>query len=115
MKRLRSFLTGASPAMMVGAFFALGVFRLGAEQAPRSAGLLVGALYGLAVLGVLRLFRVAPWGLWFVGLVAGPVPAALLAPRGDVSGDRAGVWAITALLGLLIGGIEHARLKRDER
>jgi hypothetical protein len=113
MKRLRVYLAGASPAMLVGAFFALALSRLGDAQGTRIGLLLFGALYGLAVVGLIRLFRVAPWGAWLAGLVCGPVPAALLVRRSMESGERQGLILFTAVLGLLIGGIEHARRHSD--
>lgn len=113
MKRLRTFLAGAAPAMLAGAFFTLALSQLASPDGTRIGGLLVGSLYGMAVVGLIRLFRVAPWGSWFAGLLCGPVPAALILPRGGDPSDRAGLWLLTALLGLLIGGLEHARRKRD--
>ena len=65
--------------------------------------------------GLVRLFRVRPWVRPFVGLIAGPVPLALL-PRGDApQSDRQGYLLLTAILGLLIGLVEAARIERERR
>jgi len=113
MRRLGRFLSGAMPAMLAGAFFVLALARLASDDGTRLGSLIFGALYGLAVVGLIRLFRIAPWGLWFAGIFAGPVPAALLVPRGADTSETGGLWVACAVFGLLIGGLEHARRKAD--
>jgi hypothetical protein len=114
MKRLRRFLGGLMPAGLVGAFATLSVGRTLDPEGSRTGLLLVGWIYGVAVVGILRIFRVPPWCYPWLGLVCGPVPAALL-PSGDQEpGDRGGLLLITALLGLLVGLVEWGRRSRSE-
>ncbi len=118
MKALRRTLAGALPALLAGAFLGVTGARLlddGAEGGGRFGALLVGALYGLAVLGLLRLFRVAPWGLVVAGAVAGPVPLALLIPKSLPEEERGGAWLALSFLGLVIGLLELARIQGMRR
>lgn len=112
MSRLRRWTVGWGTAMLTGAFAFVVGGRLGSAPLP---GLAVGgALYGLAVLGLIRLFPVRGWGLPVAGLLCGPVPISLLAGRGGEPGERFGVALIFAGLGLLLGLLEWARQSRAE-
>ncbi|MEM7310581.1 MAG: hypothetical protein AAF682_28150 [Planctomycetota bacterium] len=120
MRRLGRALAGAVPATLAGGFAALAVIRLSEPHQSRLGALLIGGLYGLAVVGLIRLFRVAPWAYVLVGFLAGPVPLVLLLPGNHESnGDELGVlWMVTSLLGAIIGALECARIQRlrqDER
>jgi len=110
------FLWRLMPAGLAGAFFVLAAGRVSEPGEPNRLELLgLGWLYGVAVLGLVRCFPVASWGLPLAGLLCGPVPAALLLPAADLAEDeRCVLWLLCALLGLLIGALECARLRRDE-
>jgi hypothetical protein len=70
----------------------------------------VGAFYGTVVLGLIRLFPIARWAYPLAGLLAGPVPLALLLRNDDLNADeRGGFWLLTTLLGLAIGLLELTR------
>jgi len=98
---------------MVGAFFALILRFQDPENANRFGLLLVGSLYGIAVVGLVRLFRVAPWCYPIVGLVCGPVPFALLAHPGMEEELRGGMLPLTAIFGLIVGFVEWGRTRRS--
>ena len=66
----------------------------------------------MAILGLIRLFRIAPWGYPLAGLFAGPVRLALFFDAKNTAGDRGGAWLLGAVLGLLIGALEWARVRR---
>jgi len=97
--------------MLAGAMFVLAIGRTD----PASSGhhvpqlLLFGAVYGLAVLGLVRLFGLRNWGLAVAGLVAGPVPTALLLQGGTPAEERGGMLFASSLLGLIVGLLEWAR------
>lgn len=117
MKRLGRALGELVPGSLCGAFVLLALVA-GSEpdQANRLAALLLGGLYGASVVGLLRLFRISRFGLPFAGLVAGPVPFALLHPPGDKPAeDVGGILLLAALMGALIGIVEWARQARAER
>jgi NhaP-type Na+/H+ and K+/H+ antiporter len=102
------------PSGLTGAF--LGVVILAQEPgaASRVAGLFVGWLYGIAVYGLIRCFRVIPGMYPLVGFMAGPVPFALLC--GSMSADERGSGLVaTAFLGLLVGCVEWAHVRQAER
>ena len=107
----RAFLASIMPAGLTGAFLAL-AFRLGEPDQPnRIALLVVGWLYGVAVLGLVRLFRVRRGLYPLVGLVCGPVPLALIA-NGDMDpGGLGGGALVAALGGVLVGAMEWGRLR----
>lgn len=99
-----------SPASLTGLCtgFALGGIEGGLGGG--LAGALIGALYALAVLGLIRCFRIVPGLYWAAGLVCGPVPLVLVSQ--DVSKeDVGGLLLLAALFGALVGLIEwaHAR------
>ncbi len=112
-RRTRKFLGTLMPAGLAGAFLFLAAVRVNEPaQSNRFGLLLVGWLYGIGVLGLIRLFHVAPWCYPWVGLVAGPVPLALFLNSGASSDERAGLWLGTALVGFLVGLIEWGRVRR---
>jgi len=108
MKRFHAALT---PAFLTGAFFALALGWVVEPGVARVVLLSAGGAYGVAVLGLIRLFRVAAWARPIAGLLAGPVPAALLRLGELEDFERAWTWAACAVLGLLVGLIEQARLR----
>lgn len=113
--RIRGFLGSLMPAGLVGAFFLLVVGRLMEPgQANRVALFAFGWLYGVGVLALIRLFRVTPGVFPLVGLVCGPVPVALIANAGMQRGDLGGLGVLTALLGVVVGTIEWARVRRGD-
>ena len=103
------------PPALAGGFLGLAVFRVGDPAQPGAGlgGLVVGWLYGLAVTGLIRLFRVDPWAFPLVGLFCGPVPLALLVGADSTAEDRSGWLVLSALLGVLIGVLEWARVRRE--
>jgi hypothetical protein len=70
-------------------------------------GLLVGWLYGVVVGGAIRLFRIPPGAYPLAGLLAGPLPIALLTPIG-AGGDARGLVWLGGIAGILIGLVEWA-------
>jgi len=87
---------------------------LGRAQDPelsRLGLLLLGGLFGIAMVGLIRLFRIAPWGYPWAGLVSGLVPPGLFFGAGGSGDDRGGFLLISALLGVLIGLLEWARVR----
>jgi hypothetical protein len=70
-------------------------------------GLVLGWLYGVVVGAVMRLFRVPPGAYPLTGLLAGPVPIALLVPSSASPETRGLVW-LGAIFGLVIGLVEWA-------
>ena len=115
MRRFLRWVGTLMPAGMIGAFVALGV-RLGAAEQNRLGLLVVGWLYGVGVVGLIRLFRVAPWGYPFVGAICCPVPAALLVVvPGMEEQEGVGTWVVLAIGGVVVGFVEWARLSRDVR
>ena len=110
MKRARVFLAGLMPAGLAGAFFALTI--LAKEPGASRIGLLLaGWLLGVAIVALIRLFKVAPWAYPLAGLVCGPVPVALITWSSAEPEEWFGVWLLCALLGALIGTLELARLR----
>ena len=71
------------PPALAGGFLGLAVFRVGDPAQPGAGigGFLAGWLYGLAVTGLIRLFRVEPCAFPLVGLFCGPVPLASSSSR----------------------------------
>jgi hypothetical protein len=109
-----AFLGSLMPAGLTGAFVAL-CFRLGEPGEPnRMALLLLGWLYGVAVLGLIRLFRVRTGLYPVIGLICGPVPLALIANGGMDPSGLGGGAAVAALGGVLVGAVEWGRLRRRD-
>ncbi|MEW6072519.1 MAG: hypothetical protein AB1726_08000 [Planctomycetota bacterium] len=54
------------------------------------------------------------WCYPWVGLLCGPVPAALLWPASTPDPDRGGLLLMGALLGLFVGLVEWGRIRRAE-
>lgn len=102
------------PAGMTGAL--AGFVLVGIEEGVLAGlpGLLIGWLYGYAVLGLIRAFRVTPGFYWLVGILCGPVPAVFLVGGMDKE-DRGGVVVLTALFGLVVGLIEWGHRIRVQR
>lgn len=115
MRRLRRIAVDALPSMLAGAFYMLALGRILDEGGERLGLLLWGALYGLAVVGLVRLFRVAPFGYVVAGFLCGPVPAALLIQEPIAAEERGGYWFVLALLGLFVGALEWARVRAAGR
>lgn len=118
MRILGRAIASVAPALLAGAFYVSGIAMLFEKTGPREfvGGFVFGAVYGLAVLGLLRLFAVARWAFPVAGILVGPIPAALItsAGRGMNTEDRAGFWLLTTILGLLVGLLEWARLSRRD-
>lgn len=111
LRRIRRFLSNLVPAFLAGGFFLLAAGRLAHDPSAGRLGLLLaGGLYGVGVVGLIRLFPIAPWAYFVAGFLCGPIPAALLVGRSMGEEDRAGFWLLTALLGLLVGLLETARV-----
>lgn len=107
MKKLRRLLT--RPSALAGAL--LGAAIVAAQ--PGGAGLLglvLGWLYGLVVGGLMRLFAVPAGAMPLTGLLAGPLPFALLMPASAGQDERGLIW-VGMLAGLVLGCVEwaHAR------
>jgi|SRR6185436_5904151 len=106
----------ARPTALAGAF--LGAAVVAAQPGGAGlTGLVLGWLYGLVVAGLMRLFPVPPGALPLVGLLAGPLPFAVLMPAAASADDRGVVW-VGMLAGLVLGCVEwaHARQRaRDAR
>ena len=111
LKRIRGALASIAPAFLGGGFYLQSMTMLLGEHPPPGS-LLMGGLYGLGVLGLMRLFPVARWAYPFTGFICGPVPLVLFrdAPREDVQG----LVALTALFGIVLGFLEWARLTRRD-
>lgn len=112
------FLRSLMPAGLAGAFFLTTAL---VEHKAESPNLLVflfastvgGFLLGSAIVGLIRMFRVAIWAYPVVGLLSGPVPFAILSDKADGGEQWAGMWFVGALLGLVIGILEFARCQRE--
>lgn len=111
-KKARAIL--AAPSGLAGAFFTTILFNLVSEQGNPVGGLLIGWIYGVAVGGLMRLFRVKSGALPLVGLLCGPVPFLILFSAASSLEDRGGAVLSSALLGLVIGLLEWARQRRAE-
>lgn len=109
--RVRTWWNSWGPAMLASVMWVLAVFGVSGGKLQQAGTLaVIGALYGLAVLGLIRLLQPRRWGYLIAGLLAGPVPAAVLVmPMSEKSDDRAGLWVAAALLGLAIGLMEWGR------
>jgi len=112
---------GLVPSALAGGF---ALSTLAAVSEPPVAlvhSLLLGGLYGVFVVLLIRLFRVAPWGYPVAGIVCGPVPAVLLTAgnaelaSNSSAGDRGGMWFVLLLFGLVLGLLEWARASRRAR
>ncbi len=105
--RSRPALLGAASA---GGLATLAAQRFLAPDATSlSLGFLAGAAWGVAVVVLFGLFRIARWGLPWAGLVCGPVPVALVVSETLTLRERAALYAGSALLGFLLGLLEWAR------
>lgn len=111
--RVRRFFRGLLPATLAGAFFFMILGRVDDPGASRVGMLLLGGLYGIGIVGLIRLFRIAPWGYPVVGLLAGPLPLALLVTVDMSKNDRGGALVLTALLGVFVGLVEWARVRAE--
>src|SRR5262249_13774297 len=89
----------------------LAAFQL-SEGHHRLAGLVVGWLYGVSVWGLTRLLAVGRRWTWLAGMLAGPVPIALLVPGHTPASER-GVILLGVPLRLLLGLPEVARARRS--
>ena len=107
-------LSSVNHAGLTGGFLALMVAANSAEGWLLVV-LLIGWLYGVAVLGLIRLFRVARWAYPLVGILCGPVPAGILFARSVSEEQWGGTLVLTAVGGLFVGTIEAARESFLER
>lgn len=98
------------PAGVGGAFLGLTLLQLN-PGSHRLAGLVVGWLYGISVWGLMRLFSFGPNWAWLAGILAGPIPFALLLP-GDTPASERGVILLGCLTGGLLGLLEVAHARR---
>ena len=115
MRRVLGFFGGLVPAMLGGAFFVMTFLVVIDPGGNPIGGLIAGAISGVAVVGLIRLFRVAPWGYPVAGLISGPVPFLVLTQGENASGeDRFGIWLLGAVFGLLVGLLEWARVRRRD-
>lgn len=112
LRALGRFLASVNHAGLAGALFFLVLL---VREEGTVGHLLLGWFYGIAVLGLIRLFRIRPWAYAVVGLITGPVPAALLFGANAAENEWAGIWLVSALFGLVVGLIECARVQRLER
>jgi len=103
-----------SPAGMTGALAGFVLFGIGDSLPAGLLGLVIGWLYGYAVVGLIRAFRVTPGFYWLVGVLCGPVPFVFLA-GGVEKEDRGGVVVLTALFGLVVGLVEWGHRIRVQR
>lgn len=112
-RRVLAVLGGLGPSLLGGAFF-FGALGPATDRAAGPLGSMVlGALMGAAVVGLIRLFRVAPWGYPVAGVLCGPIPLVLLLAGKAKEGELFGVWLLGAVFGLLIGLLEAARVRRS--
>jgi len=100
---------------MAGGFFLLGFGRAQDPELSRLGLLLLGGLFGVAMVALIRLFRIAPWGYPWAGLVSGLVPPGLFFGSGGTGDERGGFLLISAVLGVLIGLLEWARVRAPRR
>ena len=75
-----------------------------AAEGPKAGVFLgvLGALFGLHVSGVIRLFPVHPAGFALVGLLMGPLPLCFIGAKAE----RGGMIVFGMVLGLLLGLLE---------
>ncbi|MBI5432974.1 MAG: hypothetical protein HZA52_09110 [Planctomycetes bacterium] len=112
-ERLRRATAGVGTASYTGALAFLAGRLLSKDELPNAVAMvLLGALYALAVLGLVRIFGAKRWGLALAGCLCGPAPVALLAQADSGGGGRAGMLLASAFLGLLIGLMEWNRQAR---
>ena len=76
------------------------------------ASIFFGALFGIVILTVIRFFKTARWGYPIAGLFAGSVPLLVIPLKGK---DLAGLWLVSAFLGVLIGLLEWENTSRLAR
>jgi hypothetical protein len=99
-------------ALWAGAFFFVFVGRL-EESHPIGQMAIFGALYALAVHGLMHVFGVRRWGWVVAGFLCGPLPASILwEPRPDQSEERAGGLLVSLIFGVLLGLLQWAREAR---
>ena len=105
------FLGSLAPSAMAGGFFLMAFGRAQDPALSRLGLLFLGGLFGIAMVGLIRLFRIAPWGYPWAGLFCGLVPPGLFFDANGSGDDRAGFILISAILGVLIGLLEWARVR----
>jgi len=111
-RRLLRYAGTLLPSALAGGFMLLSLGRAAEPSASRIGLLVVGALIGVSVCGLIRLFRVTGWGLPLAGFFAGPVPTALVLTDSSGPDERGGLILVAALFGVLIGLLEWARIRR---
>jgi hypothetical protein len=112
--RRRFVVSLGGPAGMTGALSGFVLTGVGDGLPSAFLGLLIGWLYGYAVLGLIRAFRVSPSFYWLVGILCGPVPFVFLA-GGVAKEDRGGIVVLTAVFGLVVGLVEWGHRLRVQR
>lgn len=113
MKACLRFLASVNHAGLAGGFVLLAAGA--SSDAAQIVLLLIGWLYGVAILGLIRLFRVARWAYPIVGMLCGPIPSAVLFARHMGDEEWGGTAVVMALGGLVIGLLEAARESYLER
>ena len=95
---------------IAGALLAFAPLRRAWRPLPHLLGLaagvalaLLGALFGLYISGMVRLFPIHPAGFPLVGLLTGPLPLAFIGNNHD---DRGGMLLFGLVLGFLLGLLE---------
>ena len=108
---IRRFAATLVPAALAGGLFLMAVGRANDPSLSRWGLFLLGALFGVAISGLIRLFRIAPWGYPWAGLFCGLAPPGIFFDSKGGQEDRGGFLLVAALLGFLLGLIEWARAR----
>ncbi len=69
-----------------------------------------GWLLGVVTVGMIRLFRVAPWAYPFVGMVVGPFIGSLFIHEANVNKEWGAIALVLSVFGLLVGLVECGRV-----
>lgn len=115
MRFLRNLMGGDWLAsVLTGAFYTAVVARMDKPH-PILAVSVFGAVYALAVHGLMSLFGVRRWGWVVAGMLCGPLPAAILMPHNlERPEERGGAILAALLLGIFLGLVRWAREARRE-
>ena len=115
MRRLGAVVGSLMPGGLAAAFCFLGVVRAMDPGTPRSVALFLGWLAGAALVGLMRLFRVASWALPLTGILSGMFLMGIAMGSDSSNEDRGGALFLGAILGLIVGLVEWARVQRVGR
>ena len=115
--RFRKFAHSYRLAILAGGIFALPVSNaaeggLVGHLLSLVVSFFFGALFGVVILTAIRFFKTARWGYPIAGLLAGSVPIIVIPVEGK---DLAGLWLVSAFLGVLIGLLEWENTSRLAR